>query len=241
MIMIRTGMILAAVLALALLSASSALGKDITKAQAESQRKAGQTANAKEPAAPKQLQEPAEKRQTEPKVKPLTPKDEKSATEIIQEERQQVEPLSAPAVDDKGRQIKWQIVCTGGNCGNSNILFGFGVQEFFNLCGTVGQVAVGQGTSPSFGVNQGFWQESHEDYICGDVNGGGAVEAGDVVYLIGYLFRGGPAPQPMCIGDANCSGMVEAGDVVYLIGYLFRGEEPPCPECCSSFHVSWGR
>jgi hypothetical protein len=64
--------------------------------------------------------------------------------------------------------------------------------------------------------------------ICGDVNHSGAVEAGDVVYLIAYLFRGGPAPSPLLQGDVNCSGAVEAGDVVYLIGYLFRGGPDPC-------------
>ncbi|NIM97754.1 MAG: hypothetical protein GTO24_06645, partial [candidate division Zixibacteria bacterium] len=68
--------------------------------------------------------------------------------------------------------------------------------------------------------------------ICGDANDNGAVEAGDVVYLISYLFRSGPAPQPMCVGDANLSGSVEAGDVVYLISYLFRSGPAPSPDCC---------
>jgi hypothetical protein len=68
--------------------------------------------------------------------------------------------------------------------------------------------------------------------MCGDANGNEAIEAGDVVHLITYLFRAGPEPIPLCIGDANCSSMVEAGDIVYLIGYLFRGGDPPCPDCC---------
>jgi hypothetical protein len=69
--------------------------------------------------------------------------------------------------------------------------------------------------------------------MCGDANDNGAVEAGDVVYLISYLFRSGPAPEPMCVGDANLSGAVEAGDVVYLISYLFRGAPAPSPDCCA--------
>jgi hypothetical protein len=32
----------------------------------------------------------------------------------------------------------------------------------------------------------------------GDVNLTNSVEAGDVVYLITYLFRRGPAPSPDC-------------------------------------------
>lgn len=63
----------------------------------------------------------------------------------------------------------------------------------------------------------------------GDVNQSGAVEAGDVVYLISYLFRGGTPPLPILqAGDANCDGVVQSGDVVYVISYLFRGGSPPC-------------
>jgi hypothetical protein len=61
----------------------------------------------------------------------------------------------------------------------------------------------------------------------GDCNGNGTVEAGDVVYLINYLFQDGPVPDPLEAGDANCDGVVEPSDVVYLINYLFRGGPPP--------------
>jgi hypothetical protein len=61
----------------------------------------------------------------------------------------------------------------------------------------------------------------------GDANGNGAVEPGDVVYLINYLFRNDPPPDPYLTGDCNCDGEVGPGDVVYLINYLFRGWPPP--------------
>jgi hypothetical protein len=63
----------------------------------------------------------------------------------------------------------------------------------------------------------------------GDVNASGAVEVGDVVYLINYLFRDGPYPPNLEIGDVNCDEAVNGGDVVFLISYLFRGgPEPSC-------------
>jgi hypothetical protein len=67
--------------------------------------------------------------------------------------------------------------------------------------------------------------------ICGDVNGRDGVTAGDVVFLISYLFRGGDPPLcPINRGDVNSLNGVEAGDVVYLISYLFRGgPKPDCP------------
>jgi hypothetical protein len=65
----------------------------------------------------------------------------------------------------------------------------------------------------------------------GDVNGDGNITISDVVYLINYLWRGGPPPTPYETGDTNCDGEVTVSDVVYLINYLFFGG--PIPECGS--------
>jgi CubicO group peptidase (beta-lactamase class C family) len=64
--------------------------------------------------------------------------------------------------------------------------------------------------------------------IIGDANGDGTIDAGDVVYIISYLFRNGPASTPFEAGDCDSDGTVDAGDVVYLINYLFRDGPPPC-------------
>jgi hypothetical protein len=69
-------------------------------------------------------------------------------------------------------------------------------------------------------------------YGCGDVNADEIVDAGDLVSLIGSLFRGGDAPDPECLGDANCNGVIDIGDVVYLVGFLYRGGAAPCLDCC---------
>ena len=70
-------------------------------------------------------------------------------------------------------------------------------------------------------------------YICGDCNGDGVIDLGDVLFLISYLYKGGFAPDPLCIGDASCDGMVDLGDVLSVISYLYKGGPEPCPECCS--------
>jgi hypothetical protein len=61
----------------------------------------------------------------------------------------------------------------------------------------------------------------------GDANGDGIVDPADVVYLINYLFKEGPLPDPEEAGDANCDGVVDPADVVYLINYLFKNGPPP--------------
>jgi len=63
--------------------------------------------------------------------------------------------------------------------------------------------------------------------ICGDVDGSGAVNVGDMTYLVNYLFRGGPSPDPIEVADVNASGGVNVADLTYLVNYLFRGGPPP--------------
>ena len=61
----------------------------------------------------------------------------------------------------------------------------------------------------------------------GDANSDGEINLGDVVYLITYLFKGGPPPDPLPAGDVNCDCVVDIGDVVYLITYLYKSGPPP--------------
>lgn len=64
-------------------------------------------------------------------------------------------------------------------------------------------------------------------FMWGDANGDKKVTVSDVIYLINYLFKGGPTPVPLEAGDANCDGKTTVSDVVYLINYLFKGGPPP--------------
>ena len=64
-------------------------------------------------------------------------------------------------------------------------------------------------------------------YVRGDANRDGKVTVADVVYLVSYLFKGGPAPVPLGAGDANHDGKITVADCVYLINYLFKGGPPP--------------
>jgi hypothetical protein len=66
---------------------------------------------------------------------------------------------------------------------------------------------------------------------CGDADGAGSVDISDVVYLISYIFSGGPAPVPLLSGDVNCDSSVDISDAVYLIAFIFSGGPAPCVEC----------
>ena len=66
-----------------------------------------------------------------------------------------------------------------------------------------------------------------ETFMRGDADGDGQINVSDVIYLINYLYKGGPQPVPLESGDANSDGIINSADIVYLINYLFVGGPPP--------------
>jgi len=62
----------------------------------------------------------------------------------------------------------------------------------------------------------------------GDADQSNNIDIGDVVFLVDYIFAGGPEP-PLYSGDADASGAIDISDPVYLIGYIFAGGPPPPP------------
>jgi len=68
--------------------------------------------------------------------------------------------------------------------------------------------------------------------IPGDADGSKAINISDAVYLINFVFAGGPAPQPypLCSGDPDGNCLVSISDAVFLISYIFTFTEAP-PSC----------
>lgn len=88
------------------------------------------------------------------------------------------------------------------------------------------------GTSPIYAEVEYCIHISPWDYR-GDVaptGGNGVIDVGDAIYLLNYLFKGGPAPDPYMEGDTNCDGVVNLGDAITILNYLFKGW--PIPKCC---------
>ena len=112
----------------------------------------------------------------------------------------------------------------------ADVLDGFGGQKHGNACDLSyfagGQSSpIGAGSSTNFNLYAGFIYPI--TVRCGDANSDGVIDIGDVVFVINYLFKHGPSPNPLQAADVNCDGAVDIGDVVYLINYQFRGGLPP--------------
>ncbi len=74
----------------------------------------------------------------------------------------------------------------------------------------------------------------------GDADGNGIVNISDAVFLIAYIFGGGPAPQPLAAGDVTGDCMVNITDAATLIGYVFAFDHPPLLSGCTHSDYSSG-
>ena len=84
------------------------------------------------------------------------------------------------------------------------------------------------GYSFGSGTDRDYATIKYVQFLRGDANGDKKVTIADIVYLVSYLFKHGPAPNPIQSGDANCDGKVTIADIVYLVAYLFKGGPLPC-------------
>ncbi len=67
------------------------------------------------------------------------------------------------------------------------------------------------------------------EYICGDANGSGGINILDITYIVSYLYKGGPAPDPAVSADADGSGGINILDITFIVNYLYKGgPEPNC-------------
>lgn len=82
-------------------------------------------------------------------AKPTAGTERLSGTDLLAQEHTQVQvPRGKARV---GEQINWQVISSGGVINGGSASFG--------LSGTVSQTAVGVGSSASFRLSHGFWQE----------------------------------------------------------------------------------
>jgi len=79
---------------------------------------------------------------------------------------------------------------------------------------------------------EGDWSSAGmiDIWECGNADDATGVNILDVVYIINYKYKSGPAPVPELSADVDNSGSVNILDVVYIINYKYKsGPAPNCP------------
>ncbi|PKK83609.1 MAG: hypothetical protein CVT49_07585 [candidate division Zixibacteria bacterium HGW-Zixibacteria-1] len=99
-----------------------------------------------------------------------------------------------------------------------------GIGDYYDLPGF--DVAYGNGLASAFRALLAISR--------GDVNCSGSLNILDIIYIINYVYKGGPEPIPdVLMADANCDGVINLMDSDFLIDYLYRGG--PAPQICFDY------
>lgn len=115
---------------------------------------------------------------------------------------------------------------------NSWVKKEFDITDFVGLSNQMKLRFIARDTGPGAIVEMAVDDfEIINGFIAGDANGDGNVTLPDIIYLVNYVFKGGPAPAPLARGDVNASCNVNLGDIVYLVNYVFKGGPAPLIGC----------
>jgi len=106
----------------------------------------------------------------------------------------------------------------------------------YQLGHSVGQNAAGFVAGTAYQMGFGFWYGTGAEgcpiALTGNVNLAGGVNSTDIIYLVNYVLKAGPAPLPCAAsGDATCNNVVNSTDIIYLVNYVFKAGPPPCDVC----------
>jgi len=74
--------------------------------------------------------------------------------------------------------------------------------------------------------------ELRVNFLCADIDGVPEINLNDAMFLLNYIFKGGPSADPVCAGDANGDADINVGDALYIINYIFKGGPGPSGDCC---------
>ncbi len=118
-------------------------------------------------------------------------------------------------------EIGWDVLSGGGRMSTTTGFIHFG---------SMGQFIIGKASASDVEIHSGYWQDFGPGYPCGDANESDNVDIDDIIFIINYIYGGGPAPDPL-VGNANCLEAIDIDDVIYIVNYIFGGGPAPCANC----------
>jgi len=89
-----------------------------------------------------------------------------------------------------------------------------------------GYIVVGSANNDVYVAKLGP-EDPDNGFVRGNADGNGSEDLTDGVFVLNYLFQGGPRPASLDAADSNDDGTVDLTDAVYFLNYLFLGGPPP--------------
>ncbi|MBN2227434.1 MAG: hypothetical protein JW763_08720 [candidate division Zixibacteria bacterium] len=151
--------------------------------------------------------------------------------------------MSAMAVERAGEAINWQVISSGGIVN--------GTSTHFMVSGTIGQTAVGSGSSTSYAVRHGFWQNFGPgsgncclDWgVAGDANDDLVINLLDILQIIQFVYQDpvGDPPNPHgcnALLDSNGDGpsvdvpVINLLDILAMIDHVYVDPVGTPAMCC---------
>ena len=111
-----------------------------------------------------------------------------------------------------------------------NLAVGIYVSSFhqdYPSCAAGGGEPLTQGQPGVIGLDEESGSPS-VDFVRGDPNADGSINIGDAIFVLSYLFSGGPCDCKDA-ADINDDERIDISDPIALLGYLFGGGPPPPP------------
>jgi len=68
----------------------------------------------------------------------------------------------------------------------------------------------------------------------GDMNSDTKINLIDIIFLVNYIFKSGPASNPLALSNLNCdkkgdgTDNINLQDIIYLVNYIFKAGPHPC-------------
>ncbi|MBD3402669.1 hypothetical protein GF420_07220 [candidate division GN15 bacterium] len=79
-------------------------------------------------------------------------------------------------------------------------------------------------TTVSDGFNTAMQAITLQTYVCGDINGDAqGPDLTDIIYLVNFLFLGGPSPSFEPAADVNGDGEIDLPDIISMVNAAFLG------------------
>src|SRR5574341_2495459 len=77
----------------------------------------------------------------------------------------------------------------------------------------------------------GYTPEWRHCCTAGDANSDGGVGLSDIIWLVNFVYKAGPAPAPLFAADVNADCSVNLIDIIFLVNYIFKNGPAPLLGC----------